>query len=180
VTNTRRRENPVVEAERVGRLFTDAGTLLRPYSDDQVGRGLAIVVNPSLGGEIRALGDRRVPVRTRVAGLRAIVPLFRDVFAVRLQGQGIGSGTPLADICFMFWDVAPLGGDTDTILDVLEQTLALPSGPCRYAALHGLGHWHHEAPEAVRSIVDGWLAKHPRLPEDIRQYAAQARVGAVN
>ncbi len=175
------RYDPSVAAERIRRLFAGAGTLLRPYSDEQAGRALARVVDPSFGGEIRVLSDRRVPVQLRTAGLRAIVPLFADLFAARVPGAGIpNSRNPLGYICFMFWDVAPIGGDLDTELDVLEQTLALRSRACQWAALHGLGHWHHFAPDAVPAIVDGWLRRNPRLPENLRQYADQARAGAVN
>jgi hypothetical protein len=50
----------VAQAERIRRLFSDAGALPRPYSDEQVGYGLDAIVN-SAGGDIRvrALGGLR-------------------------------------------------------------------------------------------------------------------------
>jgi hypothetical protein len=77
-------DTPVAQAERIGRLFSDAGALMRPYSDEQVGYGLDSLVF-SAGGDIMVLGDGRVPSALRVAGLRSIVALFAEVFAPRLR-----------------------------------------------------------------------------------------------
>jgi hypothetical protein len=173
-------DDPVVMAEWIRRLFGDAGTVLRPYSDDQVGRGLQVIVNGSHGGLIAALADRRVPVALRTTALRAIVTLFADVFAVRLPGDEQPAGTTLGDLCFMFWDVIALGpGDEDTKLDVLEDTLALNSVACQWAALHGLGHLHFTEPTHVPAIVDRWLRRHPNAPADLLAYARDAREGMV-
>jgi len=174
-------DDPVATAERIRRLFGDAGNLLRPYSDEQVGHGLKMIVDSNLDGQIRALTDRTVPVTLRTAGLRSIVTLFAQVFAARLQGDGSQSRSTLESICFMFWDTAPIVElGEDTVLDVLEDTLALSSVPCQRAALHGLGHAHMSAPKQVQVIVDRWLQKHPHAPQDLREYAMQARAGMVN
>ena len=153
-------DTPVAQAERIRRLFSDAGTLLRPYSDEQVGYGLDAIVN-SAGGDIRVLGDGRVPSALRAAGLRSIVTLFAEVFAPRLRAAHPGYARPwepaksrqrhhhLDYVCYMFWDSAPIvPGRDDTLregLKVLEATLALDSAACQRAALHGPGHWHHAA-----------------------------------
>jgi hypothetical protein len=83
----------------------------------------------------------------------------------------------------MFWDVAPIvPGREDTVREVvkvLEATLALDSAVCQHAALHGLGHWHHAAPDEVSLIVGRWLQGHPQAPDKLRDYAAQASVGSV-
>jgi hypothetical protein len=174
-------DEPAAAAERIRRLFRDAGNLLRPYTDDQVAHGVDMIVNASLGGEIAALTDRRVPVTLRTTGLRAIVTLFAEVFAVRLHGDELPTQTPLQGVCFIFWDVAALGhGEEDTMLDVLEDILALDSVPCQWAALHGLGHLHFSEPEHVPPIVDRWLRRHPNAPQPLRDYAAAARTGMVN
>jgi hypothetical protein len=36
-----------------------------------------------------------------------------------------------------------------------------------------------ESPQHVQAIVDRWLEKHPRAPQELRDYAAAARVGDV-
>ncbi|MEH1127837.1 hypothetical protein [Micromonospora sp. CPCC 206061] len=176
-------DGPVAAAERIRRLFGDAGNLLRPYSDEQVGLGLGYIVDSSYDGEIRALADPRVPRVVRIGGLRSIRSLFAEVFAQRLEGDDLGGRcrTTLEHVCFMFWDIAPVGrlGD-DTILDVLEDTLALDSTACHWAALHGLGHAYHDAPGHVPGIVDSWLRSHREISPALREYATLARMGAVN
>ena len=183
---------PAVRAARIKRLFSDAGALLRPYSDDQVGYGLDSLVNTA-DGDIMVLGDARVPSPLRAAGLRSIVTLFADVFAPRVPAARPGYGRPWAPsgrpqyqldyVCFMFWDIAPIGpGREDTareVLKVLQATLALDSAACQRAALHGLGHWQHRAPDEVSRIVRGWLEDHPQAPDELRAYAVQAAAGRV-
>jgi hypothetical protein len=174
-------DGPEASARRIRRLFDDAGALLRPYSDEQVGLGLRTIVDSSHDGEIRALADPRVPRTLRIGGLRSIRTLFAEVFAERLDGDAHHCRTTLAYVCFMFWDIAPVGplGD-DTILDVLADTLALDSPACQWAALHGLGHAHHDAPRHARDIVDGWLRTHRGISPELHDYACLARVGEVN
>jgi hypothetical protein len=190
-------DTPVAQAERIGRLFSDAGALLRPYSDAQAGYGLDSLAW-SAGGDIMVLGDRRVPSVLRVAGLRSIVTLFAEVFAPRLRtavpeyartGNPSEGGQParqLEYVCFMFWDIAPIVPgregceDTDReVIKVLAATLALDSAVCQHAALHGLGHWHRAAPDEVSRIVRGWLQDHPQAPDKLRAYAGQAAAGTV-
>jgi hypothetical protein len=190
-------DTPVAQAERIGRLFSAAGVLLRSYSDEQVGYGLDSLVW-SAGGDIMVLGDSRVPSALRTAGLRSIVTLFAEVFAPRLHAappewacpvESSQPGQPtdeLAYVCFMFWDIAPIVPgregceDTDReVIRVLEETLALDSAACQRAALHGLGHWQRSAPEEVSRIVRRWLQDHPQAPDELRDYAVQASAGSV-
>jgi hypothetical protein len=174
-----RSDSPAATAERIRRLFSDAGALLGPYTDEQVGHGLKVIVDGSCGGEIRALSDSRVPVVLRTAALRSITTLFGEVFAPRLRTEDQQQST-LGYICFMFWDVATIAPGDETVLDVLEQTLALDSTPCQRAALHGLGHEYRYAADHVPAIVDRWLNRNPRAPRELRDYATQARTGSVN
>jgi hypothetical protein len=182
-------DTPVAQAERIRRLFSDAGTLLRPYSDEQVGYGVAAIVD-SAAGSIRVLGDGRVPSALRAAGLRSIVTLFSEVFARRLptarprdSAESRQRMHHLDYVCYMFWDIAPIvPGREDTtreVLKVLEATLALDSAECQKAALHGLGHWHYAVPDEVSRIVGRWLRDHPRAPDELRDYAVQASAGRV-
>jgi hypothetical protein len=192
-------DSPVAKAERIRRLFGDAGTLLRPYSDEQVGHGLNVIVNPACGGDIWVLAGGEIPSALRAAGLRSIVTLFAEVFAPRLRVAHPGyvhpwqhseSGQrvhPLYFVCYMFWDVAPLVPSRDDILlevleaklEVLEATLALDSVACQRAALHGLGHEYFAAPDKVPEIIHRWLQRHPHAPDELRAYAVQATTGRV-
>ena len=186
-------DTSAARAERIRRLFSDAGALLRPYSDEQVGYGLDSLVF-SAGGDVAVLGDDRVPSALRAAGLRSIVTLFAEVFAPRVRAARPGygrsrepseAGQPLPKldyVCFMFWDIAPImaGEDiTREVLAVLEATLALDSAACQRAALHGLGHWHGAAPDEAARIVRSWLQGHPQASDELRAYAVRASAGHV-
>jgi hypothetical protein len=182
-----------------GVLFSDAGTLLRPYSDEQVGHGLNVIVNPACGGDIGVFAGDEIPSALRAAGLRSIVTLFAEVFAPRLRAAHPGYVDPwqrsepgqrvhpLDFVCYMFWDVAPLVPSRDDILpevlgaklEVLEATLALDSIACQRAALHGLGHEYFSARDKVPEIIHSWLRRHPHAPDELRSYAVQATTGRV-
>jgi hypothetical protein len=166
---------PAEAAGRIERLFATSGALLGGYSDDQVARGLREIVD---GGEIHVLTDRKVPIVLRTRGLRSIVTLFAEVFAPRLAVEH-PKRPPLEGLCFMFFDIAPIDLGDDTVLDVLEAILALDSVACQRSALHGLGHAHFHAAEHVPPIVDRWLKKNRNAPQELREYAAAARIGGV-
>jgi hypothetical protein len=180
-------DSPGAAAERIRRLFSDAGTVLRPYSDELVGNGLNVIVNGAMDASVSSLVSPDVPYALRAAGLRSIVTLFAEVFAPRLAhpvwpprtDSGKGSH-PLDFICFMFWDVCPfVPGRDDITLEVLEATLALDSQACQRAALHGLGHADRPAQDKAAEIIDRWLRQHPDAPDQLRAYAAQAATGRV-
>jgi hypothetical protein len=121
---------------------------------------------------------------------------------------------PLNGECYMWWDVCPLRGRAGpsaaedilateelvdagppvdphaadievAILDIMERTLALDNVACQEAALHGLGHRHHEHPTNVETIVDRYLQRqgpgwpHDEQLESLRGYAHAARLGRV-
>ena len=81
--------------------------------------------------------------------------------------------------CFMFFDIANIDLGDETVLDVLEEALRLPSVPCQRSALHGLGHAQMRSPKDVESIVDAWLERNPYAPQELRDYARAARIGYV-
>jgi hypothetical protein len=171
-----RQDTPVAAAERVRHLFGNAGELLRPYADDHVARGLTEIIE---GGPLHALSSKQVPTVLRTTTLRSIVTLFAEVFAPRIQVEQLRRPSELEHVCFMFFDIAPVELGDDTVLDVLEAVLALDSVPCRRAALHGLGHAHLTSPEHAGPIVERWLRTHRDAPQELREYAAAARVGQV-
>jgi hypothetical protein len=61
-------------------------------------------------------------------------------------------------------------------LDVFNRLLAHDAPVAQYAALHGLGHLHHEGRKA---IIDQYLEAHAWLDPDQRDYAESARAGDV-
>jgi len=169
-------DSPEAEAERIRRLFSDAGTLLRPYADEQVGNGLNVIVSGAMDASVASLVNPDVPSALRAEGLRSIVTLFAEVFAPRLahpdwppRTDGGKGSHPLDFICFMFWDICPfVPGRDDVTLEVLEATLALESDACQRSALHGLGHVDPPVLVKAAGIIDRWLRQHPDVPEQLR------------
>jgi hypothetical protein len=165
-------------------LFRNAGVLLAPYSDTQVGKGLDALIN-EMNSPLYALRDMGQPRATCQACLKSIYYVYKEIFAVRcpellshnLKGE-------LGFVCFMWWDIFPLykGARREldaTVLTVMERMLALPHIACQEAALHGLGHWQGADPERVQGIIDTFLAtKKVRRPELV-SYAQTARQGMV-
>ncbi len=171
-----RHDRPAAMAERIRHLFSNAGAILGPYTDDQIARGLMDIID---GGELYAFNTGQLPVVLRTTGLRSIVTLFTEIFAVRIAVEDPQLRPKLERTCFMFFDAAAINLGDDTVLDVLEEILALPSIPCQRAALHGLGHAHFEAAHHAQVIVDRWLKTHPGAPQELRDYATAARDGNV-
>jgi hypothetical protein len=167
---------PVAAAERIRHLFGNAESLLRPYSDDQVARGLVDLI---AGGDLALVSYRKLPTVLYTSTIRSVVTLFREIFAARITSEDPQQRPELESLCFMFFDMAAIDLGDDTVLDVLEDTLALESAACQRSALHGLGHAHFHVPQHAASIVDRWLQRHPRAPAELRDYALAARTGNV-
>ena len=167
-------DHPHAMAERITRLFGNAGEILAPYSDDQVAGGLLEVVD---GGELYVFTTGQLPTALRTAGLRSIVTLFDEVFARRIRVEDPRRRPKLEHTCFMFFDIAALNLGDDTVLEVLEETLALPSPPCQRSALNGLSHAHAESPQQVQAIVDRWLERNPGVARELHDHARRARAG---
>jgi hypothetical protein len=73
-------------------------------------------------------------------------------------------------------DAADQARVSDGFLEVFARLLAHQAPVARYAALHGLGHLHHEGRAAA---IDRFLAEHPSMESDQREYALAARCGDV-
>ena len=65
------------------------------------------------------------------------------------------------------------------MLSVLRRLLAIPHDACRESALHGLGHWQLEYPEAAAEIIDEFLEASNDLRSELIAYAEQARIGCI-
>jgi hypothetical protein len=59
----------------------------------------------------------------------------------------------------------------DVMFQTLVRILSLDSETCQTAALHGLGHLHH--PE-TKTLIDRYLAEHPSLTKERKEYALPA------
>ena len=112
--------------------------------------------------------------------------------AILELAEALAKGPPPPDnlanrICYMFWDVCPLGprgGDAReqdlACLDVMRRTLAIPHCACQEGALHGLAHWHASYPDRVRDAVAGFLAAPgSAAPPELLRYARQYDSGVL-
>jgi hypothetical protein len=117
-----------------------------------------------------------LPFAAREECVRTMADLFRNFFAAE----------PLDTSGQMWWDSLcydwhcgnrkrERGGEDERMQDVMFQTLtsilALDSDFCHGAALHGLGHLHHPETE---NLIQRFIAEHPDLSKDQREYALAA------
>lgn len=175
------------------RLFEDPVAALEDYDDGQIGQGFWYLVSNGGGDYLRPLLDPAVPLETRLACIDALPTLFEKLFVPRcsnhlshLDEPGV---SPINSAVYMWWDIAPLGGNLDDeegaainnrLLDAMEAILALDSDPCRESALHGLGHWGSAYPERCAEIIDRFLKeKGAALRPEVRGYAVSARGGCI-
>lgn len=93
-------------------LCQQPGLDLAAYSDEQVGQGLIYLFDGAVSNLVHGFKAADVPIARKVAALRALSVLFREVFAPRcpavLSSHSRESLGPLSYICYMFWDVTPL------------------------------------------------------------------------
>jgi hypothetical protein len=182
---------PVTIATYLADLFEDAGGLADRYSAYQLNQGFWFLAGtPS--GYFHIAREASVPIELQQRWVRAIYPLFRDLFrkvcSRHLSHLDPGLANPLNSACYMFWDMDCLEGAAmfpgyehlvDPIFEVLEQVLALKSPACRESALHGLGHLQQYHPERVRRIIDGFIRESRWSSPRLRLYARRARTGTV-
>jgi len=180
-----------IELAHLTRLLTDPATVLGPYDDDVVGRGIWSLFDSGGAASTLLLADPTLPLDDRLAATRAIGNLYADLFVPRCQERLGHRGEQegwLEMACYMLWDLAAFAGEPgsregnlleDAILDVLERALRLPHVACQESALHGLGHRVARHPDRVPMIIDRWLRAGGARNDQLREYARAARSGCV-
>ena len=145
--------SPAVTVDYLTQLFNGMPSVVEEYSDAQINQGLWYIANPMFCNYMLALTDSSVNMSKKIGCVQAMFPLFRNLFASRCSphlGHLSEGGNPLNRVCYMWWDLLPIGPSPQgtsrvafdkTILDVMQKTLLLNSPACQEAALHGLGHW---------------------------------------
>ncbi len=186
--------------EYLNRLFLNSGSLSDCFSPDQIGQGFWYLIGSSCSNYMHSLLDEKVDLRSRLKCVAAINVLFEKCFATvcdeRISHIDIRGAKPnLAnDICYMFWDVAPLFAHSKlrpkkatpdhvkteaACLSVMERTLRIPHDACQESALHGLGHWHAYYPVEVEKIIDAYVYLPESRRRGLRQYALSAKAGLI-
>ena len=159
-------------------------------------QGLWFLLDSGYSAAMFELLNTGVALSERTRCISSIYTLFERFFAPRCASHlshldRAGKSTdehPLNDICYMWWDIAPVCGSSQGLdraeldaacLDVMRMTLDLDSDTCRESALHGLGHCYFEYPTQVKAIINRFLDRHPDLRVELRAYAWAARAGRV-
>jgi len=178
-----------VLAEYLARLFGNPEPLIDRYSGDQLNKGFWFIAGIE-SSYFHTAREPNVPLDLQVRWVTAIGTLYEKLFAPlctpHLGHLNEGPAHPLNSAVYMFWDMDTLGPDderaphlTEPIFNILERALSLDSVACQESALHGLGENESTHPERVRQIIDAYLRNNPGLPDDLREYAEDAREGNV-
>ena len=187
---------PIPALTFVTKLFENPLAHLSRYSDAQIDQGLWFIVHGANSKHLKWLVDGRVDFGLRRRCIRSIENLSRDLFAPRCSDDPLKGDQPLDSICGMLWDLVLLDAChfqdntdgtysevRDTAIDkefarTLSRILKLPSIACQRSALHGLGHLVRHAALGCE-IVEQYLAEHPDLPSNLREYSLKAMAGEV-
>src|SRR6266498_94250 len=172
--------------------FEQAREVFEPYSDAQLNQGLWYIASNSCSNHMFALMDETVAWSERERCIYSIHQLYEQCFLRRcsphLSHLDEPGANPLNLVCYMWWDIAPIGPHPEepkrrefdrAILNVMESTLQLDSVACRESALHGLGHWQHGYPERVGKIINNFSMKHRELRKELETYLGNAFTGYV-
>lgn len=179
--------------ETVLRVFNSTAEILREFGDERVAIGLQNLVSPNSSDELTFLNDGSVNEVLRLRVIAAMKVVFKDCFLPRCTPQLLHleekEGNPLNGTCYMWWEHVPLFGAPDdparknidaAAIDVMKDTLRMPSVAVQESALHGLGHWVLEYPAVVEPIIDDYLKNANIEREELRAYAKKARTGMIN
>lgn len=160
-----------------------AGTDLAAFSDNQVARGLQYIFYNTHSDTVYSICRDGVALDRRISAVLAIRTLYTDCFARRCNpvlshaGAAVGADNPLNIVCYMLWDMSPLGLWNKTVTQVMNFALDLRHPACVESALHGLGHRVDMDTTAVEAI-DRYIKSGP--PANLISYAWAARKGVIN
>lgn len=173
----------------LAQLFEEPEFLANRYTGEQLGKGFWYIAGIESAYFIDAR-EPNVPTEQQVRWVTAIGILYEKLFArvctPTLSHRDEPGSHPLNSAVYMFWDMDTLSPYTkghphliEPIFGVLERALTLDSIACQESALHGLGEFYDEFDDRVHRIVDAYLRNNPRLRDDLREYALNARDGYV-
>lgn len=125
----------------------------------------------------------------RVKGIRNLIHLYRNFFERYCRSPVVSIGYdrtdgPMGFICYMFWDVFVLyhGNATPAMacaaIEVMRFALDSRNDNCLASAIHGLGHWALDVPDAV-TVLEDWLTRPTTHNPQVLQYAVAATTGMI-
>ncbi|MBL8684644.1 MAG: hypothetical protein JNK05_36045 [Myxococcales bacterium] len=184
---------PALALSLLRELLTAPYAALSSLDDPACGAALNSLVaawhTPNLMG---IAVDASLPRPERVALVRAVPGLFRDVVARRLPAAQLASASrdpslkSLANIAHMFWEYAaitPRAEDEDqrvidaACLDAIESVLFIAHAGCQESALLGLSLWS-AYPARVYAILDRWLTSATPMHPSLTERACRERAAA--
>lgn len=162
-------------AELFMELFKESRELQERYSRDQLEQGCWAMMGNGLDGSVyQLIWGSELDTRIKERLIESIFDLYANLF----------SSDPLDTTCDMWWDslaynfnpmnlADPYGNEEhrrvrDAMFRTLIRILQLESSDCQWAALHGLNHVLHPDTETV---INEYLARHPSLTREDREYA---------
>jgi hypothetical protein len=176
----------------VERTFRESGGLLQSRSTGQIANGLNYIHNVCHSHVSHLFADTTLPIKLRHSTVAAISHLYLNCFAKKcsrcLSHLDEGPDNPLNHVCYMWWDVFILSGESDTAdqrrlntacLKVMEDALQIDHVACQESALHGLGHWHAHHPDETQRIIQNYLRRNKRVRAELKDYAEAALTGCI-
>lgn len=172
----------------IDRILVDP-TVHSLFSKEQLGTGLNFIYSNSCS-DFPFLYTKECEEERRITGIKNLDKLYRNFFEryctaplVSIGNSQVADGS-MGFICYMFWDIFVLypGNATPEMIsagvNVMRKALDSHNDNCLVSAIHGLGHWAFDVPEAV-IVLEQWLDNPTTDNPEIRQYAKQATTGMI-
>lgn len=178
---------PNVAFDFVDRMLVD-DELHSLFTKEQIGNAINTVYS-NCCSDLPFLYTARCDEERRVKGIRNLIKLYQNFFERYCAAQVGGIGNDQADgkigfICYMFWDVFVLyPGSASPLMqsaaiEVMRSALDSRNESCLASAIHGLGHWATDAPEAL-TVLKQWLRRPTTRNAQVIQYARAATTGMI-
>ena len=158
------------------------------FDKTQLGNGIQTVYS-NCCSDLPFLYTTECTEDRRIKGIRNLRKLYINYFERYCTGRVASiendlSDGPMGYICLMFWDVFVLypGNGTPRMVsaavDVMRSVMQSRSDNCLMSAIHGLGHWASDVPEAA-SVLKQWLTAPTTENSAVVKYAQAATSGMI-
>lgn len=157
------------------------------FCKDQLGNGIHTIYS-NCCSDLPFLYTMECREDRRVQGINNLANLYKNYFEVYCTGAvdriGYCQDGPMGFICYMFWDVFVLypGNATSPMISaaikVMRSALYSYSDNCIASAIHGLGHWAPDVPEAI-TVLKAWRRNPTTTNSEILEYAGRATTGMI-
>lgn len=182
---------PASDREIAGLFYltmSRSGDDLRWASDEQVAAGLWALFDPGWSN----IGHVIISMECwseKEATIRSVRYLYDGVFGQRCRSALSHldeAGTAVNTICYMLWDVSPLGlgvlerdctAEQGCVVEVMREALLIDHDACRESALHGLNHLAHRRPDLVIPAIGDFLRTAGAVRPELITYAQRAAHG---